>query len=138
MAGGDPELLFEAAEVQSALISPDGGWLAFFVAFGSQPERNGLWVMRTQDGSANLLDLFGSYRWRGEGRLLIIPLEINQPGDALWQYAAAGESAIRLFGPGDVPFEVANNDWSVSPDGAYVAFRSGVDLNIWTLALPAD
>jgi hypothetical protein len=88
LTGGEPKLLFEADEIQGALISPNGEWLAFFVAFGSQQDRNGLWVMRTQDGSAERLDLFGSYRWRGEGRLLLIPLELDPTGDALWEYDA--------------------------------------------------
>jgi len=135
-AGGEPELLFEAEEVQGSLVSPKGGWLAFFVAFGSDPDRNGLWVMSTEDGSASLVESFGSYRWRDEGRLLIVPLVINQPGDGLWQYEATSDALTKLFGSGEVPFKVANNDWSVSPDGAYIAFRSGIDENIWTLALP--
>jgi hypothetical protein len=138
VTGGEPELLFEADEVQGALISPDGAWLAFFVAFGSDPERNGLWVMSTQGGSVNRLSLFGSYRWRDEGRLLIIPLVVDPRGDGLWQYKADEDSVSLLFHPGEVPFEVANNDWSVSPDGEYIAFRSNIDLSIWTLGLPPE
>lgn len=136
VSDGTPEMLFAANEVQGALVSPRGGWLAFFVAFESQPDRNGLWILRTRDGAAHRLDLFGSYRWRMEGRLLIIPLELNEGGDGLWQYDSAEGSLVKLFDPGAVPFKVANNDWSVSPDGAYIAFRSAADLNIWTLALP--
>jgi hypothetical protein len=136
--GGDPELLFEAQDIQGPLISPRGGWLAFFVAFGSQTERNGLWVMQTSGGQARRLDLFGSYRWRGEGQLLVVPLDLDQAGDALWQYSVQDESLRRLFGSGEAPFEVADNDWSVSPDGTTIAFRSSLDLNLWTLALPAE
>jgi hypothetical protein len=138
LTGGEPQLLFEADEIQGSLMSPGGGWLAFFVAFGSQPERNGLWVMHTPDGSTHRLDLFGSYRWKGEGRLLIIPLVIDGRGDALWEYDADRGSVTRLLDAGAVPFKVANNDWSVSPDGAYIAFRSAADLNIWTLRLSED
>lgn len=136
--GSQPKLLFEAEDVQGPLTSPKGGWLAFFVAFGSQPERNGLWVIQTSDGEARQLDLFGSYRWRGEGRLLVIPLEIDQAGDALWQYRLDDESTTRLFAPGEVRLNVADNDWSVSPDGATIAFRSDIDFNLWALSLPAD
>jgi Tol biopolymer transport system component len=138
LTGGEPKLLFEADEIQGALISPNGEWLAFFVAFGSQQDRNGLWVMRTQDGSAERLDLFGSYRWRGEGRLLLIPLELDPTGDALWEYDAKERSSMMLFDAGEVPFRVADNDWSVSPDGEYIAFRSSDDLNLRTMALPVQ
>jgi Tol biopolymer transport system component len=138
LASGEPSLLFEADEVQSPLISPDGGLLAFFVAFGSAAEQDGLWVLNTGDGSADRLELFGSYRWRGDDRLLIVPLEIDQDGDSLWQYNASEGTMKRLFAAGQVAFKVANNDWAVSPDGAYISFRSASDQNIWTLVLPEE
>ncbi len=138
VTGGEAEFLFEADEIQGSLISPDGRWLAFFVAFGSDPERNGVWVLPTHSGSAKRLNLFGSYRWWDDGRLLIIPLVMDQRGDGLWQYKTDEGSVSLLLHPGEVPFEVANNDWSVSPDGKYIGFRSSSDLNIWTVGLPSD
>jgi hypothetical protein len=138
LAGGEPEFLFEADEIQGALLSPDGSRLAFFTAFGSDTEGNGLWVMSASDGAAKRLNLFGSYRWRGEDRLLIIPLTLDPRGDALWEYDAGGGSLSLLLPPAQTSFKVADNDWSVSPDGRYVAFRSSVDHNIWTLRLPHD
>jgi Tol biopolymer transport system component len=38
--------------------------------------------------------------------------------------------------PAITPFKVANGDWTVSPDGRYVAFVESRDHNIWLLALP--
>ena len=136
--GGEPQLLIEAQEVEGALVSPTGGWLAFFIAFGDDPSRNGVWVIPTGEGSARQLELFGSYRWRSEGRLLVVPLETNSAGDGLWEFDTTGGIMTRLFAPGEVEFEIANNDWSVSPDGMYIAFRSAIDYNIWTLPLPAN
>jgi len=136
--GGEPQLLIEAQEVEGALVSPAGGWLAFYIAFGDDPSRNGVWVIPTGDGSARQLEVFGSYRWRSEERLLIVPLETNEAGDGLWEFDTTSGNTTRLFAPGEVEFEIANNDWSVSPDGMYIAFRSAIDYNIWTLPLPAS
>jgi len=82
--------------------------------------------------------VFGSFRWRSEERLLIVPLETNEAGDGLWEFDTTSGNTTRLFAPGEVEFEIANNDWSVSPDGMYIAFRSAIDYNIWTLPLPAS
>jgi len=136
--GGEPQLLIEAQEVEGALVSPGGGWLAFYIAFGDDSSRNGVWVIPTDDGNASQLGLFGSYRWRSEERLLIVPLETNEAGDGLSEFDTTSGNMIRLFASGEVEFDIANNDWSVSPDGMYIAFHSAIDYNIWTLPLPAS
>jgi hypothetical protein len=38
--------------------------------------------------------------------------------------------------PAQTPLRIAAGEWSVSPDGARVAFRSAIDDAIWVLALP--
>jgi hypothetical protein len=42
----------------------------------------------------------------------------------------------RLLDPAEVPIHIANNDWSVSPDGHTMAFVSQDDRNIWVIDLP--
>jgi Tol biopolymer transport system component len=123
--------------VRSPLLSPNGEWLAFTVAFDTQEERNGLWVMRTDGSFSKKLDLFGAYRWRREGELLVIPLDLENPGPALWQVDVINGKSWRLIDPLHTSWQIASNDWQPSPDGEKIVFRSAEDQNLWVLELPS-
>jgi hypothetical protein len=129
-------LLIQVDKVWSPLLSPDGEWVVFTIAFDADPDRNGLWVMRTDGSDIRKLDLFGAYRWRREGILLIIPLDLEAPGSSLWQVDAKSGEAWRLTDPLDTPLHIANNDWQPSPDGSSIVFRSSEDHSLWLLGLP--
>jgi hypothetical protein len=134
---GAGQLLLELDRVRSPLLSPNGDWLAFIVAFDTQEERNGLWVMRTDGSFSQKLDLFGAYRWRREGELLVIPLDLERPGPTLWQVDINEDRIWRLIDPEQTPLLIASNDWQVSPDGEKIVFRSAEDQNLWILELPS-
>ncbi|NIS79175.1 MAG: hypothetical protein GTO14_02890 [Anaerolineales bacterium] len=133
---GAGRLLMEVQRPRSPLISPEGGWVAFFVAFDTDPDRNGLWVLQTDGMSVRKLDLFGAYRWRSEDVLLVIPLNLQAQGASLWQIDVATGAAIRLTDPKHTPLPIANNDWRPSPDGRRIVFLSSEDRNLWALHLP--
>ncbi len=133
--GGTPVLLFEAERVRSPLVSPDGAWLAFIVAFEPDARRNGLWALDTQTGDAGRLELFGAYRWRRKGVLLVVPLDLEGP-PMLWQVDVTSGRQRPLTDPDYVPLPIADNDWQVSTDGAWLVFRSAEDGNLWLLELP--
>jgi hypothetical protein len=137
LGNGAGQLLLEMDSVRSPLLSPNGEWLAFTVAFDTQEERNGLWVMRTDGSFSKKLDLFGAYRWRREGELLVIPLDLEHPGPALWQVDVINGKSWRLIDPLHTSWQIASNDWQPSPDGEKIVFRSAEDQNLWVLELPS-
>ena len=133
--GSPPQILHEVLRPRDPLLSPGGGWLAFFVAFTGDSGQNGLWVLRTDGTSLSKITPFGAYRWRSEGRLLLIPLgEAMAP--RLFEVDAAAGQALQLTDPLRTSLPIANNDWIVAPDGRHLAFTSWVDRAIWVLDLP--
>ncbi len=133
---GSAKLVHPVRRPRDLLLSPEGGWLAFYVAMEPRADDNGLWLLRLRDGKARRLDLFGSYRWRSEGQLLIIPLDLGEIGPSLWQVDAVSGRARRLTDPSLTSLPIANNDWQVSPDGLKIVFLSWQDRNLWLLLLP--
>jgi Tol biopolymer transport system component len=133
---GAGQLFLEMDRVRSPLMSLKGDWIAFMVAFDTQEERNGLWVMRTDGSFSKKLEMFGAYRWRREGVLLVIPLDLESPGPTLWQVDVLSGETWRLIDPSITSLQIASNDWQPSPDGEKIVFRSAEDQNLWVLELP--
>lgn len=135
LADGSLTPLVEGVPLRGALLSPAGAWLAYQVTFSGDPAADGLWVV-TMDGAApRKLDLYGAYRWRGEGRLLVLPLEPGAPAQRLVEVDAHTGATRPLTDPAVTPLHIAGGDWSLSPDGNMVAFVSAGDRNIWILEL---
>ena len=137
--------LARAERLRGQVLSPSGGWLVYYVTFDPNPDRNGLWVVRT-DGQQSIQladELFGSYQWRpcaescyrDEDLLLIIPLQPDAPLHRLVELAPASGDVRQLTDPAVTPFKIANGDWRISPDGRYVAFVESSDRNVWVLEL---
>lgn len=125
--------LLRQGNVRGLTLSPDGAWLAYQVAFSGQTERDGLWLAPVDASTPpTRLTLFGAYRWRDANRLLVIPLQPGQPLQ-VWQVTAPSASARPLT---YAPLPIAQGDWTVSPDGAWLAFVSAQDRNIYVLRLP--
>ena len=117
-------------------VSPGGTWLVYQETFSPDPARNGLWLVNVESGESRRLDLFGAYQWRDDGRLLVIPLELDVSSHTLWQVEAATGSAHALTDPIATPFKIAGGDWAVSPDGNHIAFVSAHEHNLWLITLP--
>jgi Tol biopolymer transport system component len=94
-----------------------------------------VWVVRADGAERRQLDreLFGAFRWRDSRRLFVIPFRPEATSHELWEVDVKTGEARRLTDPATTPFKVANGDWSVSPDGRYVAFVESRDRNIWVL-----
>ena len=129
--------LVRAERLRGGLLSPDGAWLAYYVALDEDPAQNGLWLVRTDGSTRRKLDrdLFGAYQWRDAGRLLIIPLRPEAVSHELWELDVSTGETRRLTDPDVTPFKIANGDWAVSPNGQHVAFVESRDRNIWLLTL---
>lgn len=133
--GSEPKLIHQVHRPRDPLLSPAGGWVAFYVAFTGDPGQNGLWILRLTGASISKVTPFGAYRWRDEGRLLLIPLADSQP-PSLFEIDAAAGRAVQLTDPSLTSLPIANADWLVSPDGTRLAFTSWVDRAVWVLTLP--
>jgi hypothetical protein len=133
--GSEPKLIHQAFRPRDPLLSPGGEWLAFHVAFTGDAGQNGLWILRTDGSGLSKITPFGAYRWRADGRLLLIPLSMDQ-APMLFEVDAAAGRAVQLTDPAQTSLPIANGDWIVSPDGSQLAFVSWADRAVWVLTLP--
>ncbi len=122
--------------LRGAQISPAGGWVAYQSVFSADPAQNGLWVVRADGTGARRLPVFGAYRWRAEGRLLVIPLEPGRPSHRVLEVEAATGAVRLLTDPAVLPFRIAGGDWALSRDGRRIVFVSAEDRGLWVLELP--
>jgi Tol biopolymer transport system component len=138
LAEGSLTPLVQSPTLRGGLISPEGGWIAYQITFSGDAANDGLWVIRSDGRDARRLDIFGSYRWRAEGQLVVVPLESISGAQShrLIQLDAATGMAAPLTDPALTPFRIANGDWAVSLDGSQIVFLSADDRNLWLIALP--
>ncbi len=135
---GELKELSRAENLRGPSLSLDGSWLAFQVAPEPDPNKNGLWVMRT-DGTGKFsvpAEMFGPYQWRDGHRLLIVPFQPTAENHELWELDVTTQQTRRLVDPQVTPFKIGDGDWVASPDGQKIAFVSARDQNLWLLSLP--
>lgn len=130
------KVLARGFRLRSPLASPDGSWIAYYSAFDDESEKNGLWLVNSNTAEKRRLALFGAYRWRNASQVLVIPLDLEQPEQRIWQVAAETGAAVPITDPAITPFKVSGGDWQVSPDGQWMTFVSADDNNIWLMKLP--
>jgi Tol biopolymer transport system component len=137
LTSGRQTELVRAERLRGGLLSPDGAWLAYYVALDEDPAQNGLWLVRTDGSERQQLDrdLFGAYQWRDAGRLLIIPFRPEAISHELWELDVNTGETRHLTDPDVTLFKIAKGDWAVSPDGRHVTFVESRDHNIWLLTL---
>lgn len=133
---GAGRLLVEVENIHSPLMSPLGEWVAYMSTFNNDPELDGLWVVDTKGDAPRKLPFFGAYRWRREGILLVIPMDLTQEGVSLWQVDVSTMALDQLTDPNLTLLPIANNDWEPSPDGEKMVFVSSEDHNLWVMKLP--
>jgi len=132
--GSPPWLLFAADRIRDPLLSPDGSWLAFYLAFGPDPAQDGLWLVKTDGTGQHQLPVFGAYRWRAEDQLLVIPQNLDGELPMLQIDAPSGESRRLALPPGVL--SISANDWQPSPDGRWLAYVSAETGALMLTALP--
>ncbi len=142
--GGRTELA-RAERLRGQVLSASGGWLVYYITFDPNPDKNGLWVVRTDGGQSIQLgdDLFGSYQWQPcaarclpeQDRLIIVPLAPDAPLHWLVELNPTSGEVRQLTDPAVTPFKVANGDWRISHDGRYLAYVESSDRNIYVIEL---
>jgi hypothetical protein len=128
--------LVTAERISGVTASPGGTWLAYFISFDEQAERNGVWVQRTDGSDARRLDFWGGYQWRDDSRLLYIPVR-ESPGEpfVIHEHDTSTGQSRPVTDPATAPIQIANGDWKVSPDGRYVVYVNRLDRNLWLVEL---
>ncbi len=129
-------LITRGPRLRGGTLSPGGGWVVYQITFSGDSAQDGVWVVRTDGSAARRLEVFGAYRWRAEGRLLVIPLEMGAASHRLLEVEAASGAVRGLTDPAFTAFRIAGGDWSPSPDGQRVVFVSADDHNLWVIDLP--
>jgi hypothetical protein len=132
VGSGKRTVLGSALSFRGLSASPDGAWVAYYVAFDSQA-RNGMFVQRTTGGAARKLSEFGSYRWRDSDRLVFIVLNATGGPHTLREYRVSSGAWRNLGSLGD---QVSQSDWNISPDGKKLSYLSAKDGNVRVVALP--
>jgi Tol biopolymer transport system component len=132
--------LARTSRARGIAISPGGRYVAYANLFADDPAQDGLWVVDVTTGTAQPLDLYGSYRWRAEGKLVVIPLE-GDFSDAtrslrLVEFDLVAGSQRPLNDPARFPLRIASGEWEIAPDGQMLVYRAAQDYNLWLLALP--
>lgn len=133
--GGPPLLLAPGERPRSAVLSPSGEWVAFYLAFEEVPARNGVWIVRTSGDSVRSLPGLASYRWGREGQFLFVPYTVGRIGLTLLELdLGTGETTV-LFDEDAFPGGIASNEWSASPAGDRIVYRSAADGRLWVIHL---
>jgi hypothetical protein len=123
--------------LSDASLSRDGSWVAYMTSLDREdPDANGIWAAPTVGGEARKLGFVGAYRWRDDSRLVYVPMVPGAESHEVWQVDVATGETTRLIGPDDARIRIANNDWSISPDGATLSYVSEDDRSIWVIDLP--
>lgn len=130
LRSGKRTLLAQANGMRGITASPDGRWVAYYVAFDT-PGRNGMFL-QAQDGTRRTLEWFGSYRWRDSNRLVYISLTPGVRRHTLMEYSLSSQTSRSLL---ELP-KVSYDQWQVSPDGSRVVFLGAADRNLYVAELP--
>lgn len=129
--------LVSAERISGVRLSNAGNWVAYYISFNPDEERNGIWVQRTDGSGARKIDLWGAYQWRDDEHLLVIPARASlDRAFEIWDVDAATGEKQKLTDAAVTPLNILNGDWRVSPDGRSVVFVNSADRNLWLLKLP--
>ncbi|MBI5051936.1 MAG: PD40 domain-containing protein, partial [Chloroflexi bacterium] len=138
IADGKLTPIAQAPGFRGTMPSPEGGWIIYQIAFSGDANKDGIWVVRSDGKDLKRLEVFGSYRWRSEGKILFVPLEniTGKQSHRFIEVDAATGKIRAITDPNVTPFRIANGDWSLSPDSKRVVFLNAEDRNLWMLELP--
>jgi Tol biopolymer transport system component len=92
--------------------------------------------LKTDGSYIERLSVFGAYRWRSDGHLLLLPFDPSVSHPGLYQLDFDNHKVWKLADPEVIQLAIANNDWSISPNGKWLLYLSTEDRNLWLLELP--
>ncbi len=126
--------LITATNLRSLTVAPGGGHVVYYLPYQTDASASGIYLLETRSGATpQKLPFFGGWNWRDSSTLLFIPF---RPGQAMTLHAYDITSGADTDIAGaNAGFQVANGDWSVSPDGRFVAYWKADQYAIWLLRL---
>jgi hypothetical protein len=123
--------------LSDAALAPDGQHVAYVTSLDREDvAANGVWVAAVDGGEPKKLPFEGAYRWRDGDRLVYVPMQPGAASDSVWQYRVSTGTTEPLLDPADIELRIANNDWSIAPDGFTMAWLAEDDRNLWLVDLP--
>ncbi len=123
--------------IRGMSVAPGGERVLFYQTFQQDTTVNGVYVLETQAGATpQKLAWFGGWRWRDAQSLYYVPFDPVNGVQSLHYYDLNSGEDRQLTDPATMPFTIANGDWSVSPDGARIAFQNAADRRLWILQAP--
>jgi hypothetical protein len=134
---GQAAVLDSGTWLGDALLSVDGSWVVYCISMDTaHPEANGIWAASLDGAPPQKLPFEGAYHWRDGHRLVYVPLAPGDSDRALWEVDVATMATRKLVSGDGGWLRIADNDWSVSPDGRTAAFVNELDRNVWVVDLP--
>lgn len=130
---GAVDVLVSADFIYNVRLSPGGTQVGYAVGLSAASEENGFWIMDLQSQQRIRLPLSTGFRFSDEETIWTI-----QPGtehDTVLGYHI--RSATPWFTQ-DLPGQVQNDAWEVSPGGKWLAFWRQADHHVVVLALQSD
>lgn len=117
-------------------VAPGGGRVMFYTTYNDDPLDDGVYALDTQAGATAVkLPWFGAWRWRDADSIYYIPFDPRDNRMGLSYYDIPTATDRVLAAPGELPFTVANGDWSVSSDGRRIAYLNAYDMTTWLLEI---
>ncbi len=129
------EPLLKVENLRNLSVAPGGHSLMYYAPFQDIPSTSGIYRVDTTSGAKpTRVPFFGTWRWRDSTSVIYIPFT---PGlsMSLVLYDFARQQSRPLTDPSVQPFEIANDDWEVAPDGHAVVFWSAKDYALWLTTL---
>lgn len=129
-------MLPEAGHMRGLAVAPGGRHVLIYAPFQQNPEGSGIYLLETRANTdAIKLPIFGSYRWRDSNSFIYVPFAPGQPA-RLMLYDITTEQATPVTDPAAQPIRIANDDWSVSPDGRAVLYWEATDYTLRVIRWP--
>lgn len=117
-------------------ISPGGKYVAFLLPFQTSETvgdlDSGVYLLPTHaNAMPQKLTWVGSWRWQDLNHLIYVPFTPN--GEMTFRRYNVETGADTLLST--IGVRISNDDWSVSPDGTHIAFRSAQNGALWLMQL---
>jgi Tol biopolymer transport system component len=132
---GQNDPLTKLKNLRGLSVAPGGKSIMYYTPFLDDPHEDGIYLLATKSDAVPVkMPFFGSWRWRDSNSIILIPFDPGQPMSFVL-YDVNTSQNRPLTDPKQQPFEIANDDWSVSPDGRYILFWSAKDYALWSVSL---
>jgi Tol biopolymer transport system component len=129
--------LLTVANLRGLTVAPGGRYVMYYAPFQDNRKESGVYLLERAPGRRPvLMPFFGSWRWRDSNSIIYIPYEPDKPMSFVLYDVVTGQSR-RLTDPAAQPFEITNDDWSISPDGRYIVLWNEQDHALWLVTLTA-